>query len=347
MSTKTGKARKSPKSRTSSKSRTSNKGTKTIVTTETTSTDGTGSAAVDPATRRIGVVAHERKTTGGGLPQLRASLAERGVDDPCWIDVTKSKFAPAAVDKALEQGIDTLLVWGGDGTVQRCLDALVRSGKTSVDLAIVPAGTANLLAHNLELPIGDIDAAVGVALHGARRPIDVGRVKGEHFAVMAGIGFDAMMIKGADRSLKDRVGRAAYLWTGARSISGASTTMTVKVDGIPFFEGEAGCVLCGNVGTLMGGVPAFPDADPGDGVLDFAVVEATTKREWVRVLGRLATGQGDQSPLVHTTTGRKLSVRLEERMPYQLDGGDRPKVDRLKVKIVPRAVTVRVPMFQP
>ncbi len=295
--------------------------------------------------QRVGVVAHERKTVGGGLSELREVLAGEGVDDPAWIDVTKSKYVPDAVTKLLDGGIDTLLVWGGDGTVQRAIDTLVHAGDGGkVDLAIVPAGTANLFAHNLDLPLGDIGAAVHVALSGTRRTLDVGRANGEHFAVMAGIGFDAMMIRAADRSLKDRVGRAAYLWTGARSIAGATTEVRVKVDGTVFFEGRAGCVLCGNVGTLMGGVRAFPQADPADGRLEFAVVEATTRRDWLRVLTKLAAGHGADSPLVHATTGRKLSVRLDDPLPYELDGGDRKPTDRFKVRVVPSALTVRVPV---
>ena len=105
-------------------------------------------------------------------------------------------------------------MWGGDGTVQRAIDAV--AGKP-VSLAILPAGTANLLATNLGLP-DDLEACVRIGLHGARRGLDVGKVNGEHFAVMAGAGLDAMMIRAADAGLKDRVGRIAYVWTGAKNV---------------------------------------------------------------------------------------------------------------------------------
>ena len=78
-------------------------------------------------------------------------------------------------------------------------------------IGILPAGTANLLASNLGIP-SDLPGALDAALHGGDRRLDVGRVNGERFAVMAGAGFDARMIAEADQGPKDRAGRA-YTWT--------------------------------------------------------------------------------------------------------------------------------------
>jgi diacylglycerol kinase (ATP) len=296
--------------------------------------------------RKIGVLAHQGKTMGGGLDELRTKLADQGFTDPAWVQVPKSKKAPAALKELVDEGIDTLFVWGGDGTVQRCIDALVTSGANeSVDVAIVPAGTANLLANNLGVPTGDVGAAVGVGLNGERRTVDIGCVNGEHFAVMAGVGFDAVMIEAADHSLKDRIGRMAYIWTGARAMSSSSYQMVVKVDGKVWFAGRAGCVLCANVGTLIGGVTAIPDAVPDDGSLDIAVITAGSPVQWTRVLARMATGHGPDSPLVQTTTARRVSIRLEEPVRYELDGGARKKVKKIKVTTVTSAITFRVPVL--
>jgi diacylglycerol kinase (ATP) len=97
----------------------------------------------------VGVVAHADKRLGGGLAELRKTLAEYGITDPPWHEVRKSKGVPDRVDELIEQGVDLLFVWGGDGSVQRAIDAI--AGKP-VTLAILPAGTANLLATNLGLP---------------------------------------------------------------------------------------------------------------------------------------------------------------------------------------------------
>ncbi len=159
-------------------------------------------AAAERARMKLAVVAHAGKTVGGGLPELRRTLEEAGVSAPLWIEVPKSKRAPRAVKRALEDGADLILAWGGDGMVRRCVNALE---DTQVPLAIVPAGTSNLFATNLGIE-RDIAQAVQVALLGDRRRLDVGCFNGERFAVMAGAGFDAAMIKGAD-DLKDRLGR--------------------------------------------------------------------------------------------------------------------------------------------
>ena len=99
--------------------------------------------------------------------------------------------------------------------VQRCVDVLAGS---TVPLAIVPAGTANLFATNLGIP-KDIEEAVAIGLRGERRRLDVGRFNGERFAVMAGAGFDAAMIRDAgDGGLKERFGRVAYVWSGSENL---------------------------------------------------------------------------------------------------------------------------------
>jgi diacylglycerol kinase (ATP) len=154
---------------------------------------------------KVAVVAHSGKSLGGGLPELRKVLAAEGIDDPPWYEVAKSRKAPEVARRALSQGAEVLFVWGGDGMVQRCIDALAGTGAV---VAILPAGTANLLATNLQIP-ANVSEAVHVGLYGERHSLDTGSVNGEHFAVMAGAGFDARMIKAASRRMKDRFGRAA------------------------------------------------------------------------------------------------------------------------------------------
>ena len=285
----------------------------------------------------VAVVAHRGKILGGGLDELRERLAHEGVQ-PLWYEVPKSKEAPKCVRSAVTEGADQVLVWGGDGMVQRCIDALAG---TAVEVGILPAGTANLLAANLGIP-ANLEAALGVALHGARRKLDVGTVNGEHFAVMAGTGLDALMIRDATRRLKDRFGRATYVWAGARHLRATPVKTVVRVDGSEWFRGRASCVLFGNVGTILGGVAAFPDAAPDDGVLEIAVVTADGALQWARVLTRLAAGTAKRSPLVRMTAGASIDVRLGRPLPYELDGGDRKPTRRLRVTVAPAAVTVAV-----
>ncbi len=293
----------------------------------------------DTMTPRVAVIAHAGKTFGGGLAELRKVLADCGIDDPIWHEVPKSRRAPKQVRRAVEAGAELVLAWGGDGMVQQCADTLVG---TDVELAILPAGTANLLATNLGIP-HTIDGAVDVALHGTRRALDLGRVNGEHFAVMAGAGFDAAMIHDADRGLKDRVGRAAYLWSGAKNVRRQAVRATVDVDGARYFDGPVGCVLVGNVGSLFGGVTIFEQAAPDDGRLDLAVVSAENMWQWASVLARAMVKKHPGSRHVQMTQGKKIRVRFDAKVPYELDGGDRPATDRLKIRVRHGVLTICVP----
>ncbi|MFC0506798.1 diacylglycerol/lipid kinase family protein [Micromonospora costi] len=303
----------------------------------------TSTAPAPPApaarTGTVAVVAHRRKTLGGGLDELRAMLAGAGVDDLLWYEVPKSRKAPKKVRKALEKGAELIFVWGGDGMVQRCADALAGSG---TPMAILPAGTANLFAANLGVP-EDLTEAVRIGLHGRRRRLDLGRVNGEHFAVMAGAGFDGDLIREADRDLKGRFGRLAYVWTGLRHVRGELVHTRIRVDGVTWFEGEASCVLFGNVGTITGGIPAFDDARPDDGYLEVGVSTASGAIDWARTLGRMAAGRSAKSPFVRITRGRKVKVRLAAPRTYELDGGARGAVRKLSVRSVPGALTVCCP----
>jgi YegS/Rv2252/BmrU family lipid kinase len=288
---------------------------------------------------KVAVIAHAGKTFGGGLPELRRELARQGVENPLWIEVPKSRYAAKQVKRARAEGAEILFAWGGDGTVQRCIDALAGS-KTA--LAILPAGTANLLATNLGIP-QDIQQAVTIGLHGEQRRLDVGRFDGEHFAVMAGVGFDASMIRQADGSLKDRFGRIAYVWTGSQSLQAKPFTAKIKVDGAPWYDGNASCILVGNVGRLFGGIEVFEDAHPDDGHLEIGVVNADGVVDWMRTLARTAVGQAERSPLVQATRATKINVKLSRKMLYEVDGGTRSKVKAFKISVQPGAITICLP----
>jgi YegS/Rv2252/BmrU family lipid kinase len=288
---------------------------------------------------RIAVVAHAGKTLGGGLDELRRVLAEQGVEEPLWSEVPKSKYAPERVRKVLHDGAELVFVWGGDGMVQRSVDALAGSGAV---LAIIPAGTANLFASSLEIP-KDIAQAVSIGLHGRERKLDVGKVNGERFAVMAGAGFDALMIHDADGSLKDRFGRLAYVWTASRNIREDPFKARIEVNGELWYKGKASCVLLGNVGELFGGIEAFDGAKPDDGLLEVGVTSAEGLGQWARTVARTALGSTAKSPFVQVTKAKKIRVELDRKVEYELDGGARGRAKVLKAKVEPGAITVRVP----
>ena len=263
-----------------------------------------------------------------------------GVDEPIWSEVPKSKYAPERVKRALDEGAELVFVWGGDGMVQRSIDTLAGSGVT---LAIIPAGTANLFASSLDIP-SDIEKAVEIGLNGRDRKLDVGKINGERFAVMAGAGLDAHMIRDADGGLKDRFGRLAYIWTASKSLRAEPFKARIDINDELWYKGKASCVLLGNVGSLFGGIEAFDNAKPDDGLLEVGVTNAEGLGQWARTVARTAVGSTAQVAVRAGDEGEEdpHRARSQGRLRARRRGSaGRPRC--LKAKIEPGAITVRVP----
>ena len=139
-------------------------------------------------------------------------------------------------------------------------------------------------------------------------------MNGEHFAVMGGTGFDALMIKDADdNQLKEKFGRVGYVRATIRSTKMDPVKVRVELDGREWFSGKATCVLVGNVGTILGGVTAFADASPTDGRLDVGVVQAKSRTDWMRVAARGVTGRVGGVTVRRGRHGREDQDRTEEQ----------------------------------
>ncbi len=287
----------------------------------------------------VAVIAHANKNLGGGLTELRETLARAGYAEPLWYEIESSGEAPKYARLALSNSADVIFIWGGDGTVQMCINALV---ETKAVIAILPAGTANLLAGNLNIP-NDISKAVSIGLQGTRRKLDTGSYNGEHFAVMAGTGFDAFVIKEASVKLKDLIGRLAYFYSGTKNLSARRVKAIIEVDGEQFFKGKVSCVLVGNVSKGMGGIEVFKEAKPDDGILELAVVTAKNPVDWARTLGRVTQGKAEKSPFVKLTNGKEFRFTFGRKFPYEIDGSDRKAVKKMHIKVHPSSITICVP----
>ena len=230
-----------------------------------------------------------------------------------------------------------MLASGGDGTITACAGGIAGTG---VPLGVLPCGTGNLLARNLGLPLS-LDEALAVALTGSDRRLDVGTANGRPFVVMAGIGFDAEMLDGADERLKSRVGWAAYVLSALRHLRDRPVRMALRADGGPPQRRWASGVIVGNVGSLQGNVRLLPDAAPDDGVLDVAVLAASGWTGWLRlaadVLLRRKTGR-----VAHLTC-RELTVQASRARPWEVDGEVAGTTRQLRVTLEPGSLLVRVP----
>lgn len=298
---------------------------------------------------------------------VTAASAAHGWDKPIWLETTVEDPGHGMAAQALAEGASVVLAAGGDGTV-RAVAAGLRGSDTPV--ALVPQGTGNLLARNLELPLGDLDLSVAIAFTGATRAIDVGVVEAvlengdteEHaFVVMAGVGIDADMIAGTDPVLKKRVGWLAYVDSGMRALPKAKPfRIHYRFGGPEAHSAHVSSVLIGNCGTLPGNIVLFPDAVVDDGILDIAMLQPGTVFGWLdiwrrvtwenRVLRRFAVGRriirlretGSPTTMA-TLRGEAISVGLPEPRMFELDGDEVAVAQALHARVDPLALKVKVP----
>ena len=288
--------------------------------------------------RRLVVINNPESGGAAGEDEIRAAIDDDAAAadwDVEFSPTTEDDPGPGQAKRAVESGADRVIVAGGDGTVRAVLEGVAGS---DVELAVLPLGTGNLLASNLEIDTG-LDA-VPTALGASTRRLDVAEVNGETFAVMAGMGFDAEMIRDADSDTKERFGSIAYVISAARHVRRNRFPATLTVDGRQVWSGSAAMILVGNCGSVTGGLSVFPDADPHDGRLDVAVLSVRTLREWTSVLVRLLTQRDQRPDLVERWTAESVVVESQRDEPYELDGEDRPPTRRLDFSIRPDSLTV-------
>jgi diacylglycerol kinase (ATP) len=177
---------------------------------------------------KAALVYNPTKVDADALRQTVTRLAaEAGWSEPLFYETTVDDLGDDVTRQALDEGVDAVLVAGGDGTVRAVSEAMSGSG---VPLSIVPSGTGNLLARNLRLPLAEPDAMVRAVFDGDTMPMDVGWTElarpdgttAEHaFVVMGGIGLDAAMIANTNPQLKKTVGWVAYVDGAARALPSA------------------------------------------------------------------------------------------------------------------------------
>jgi diacylglycerol kinase family enzyme len=218
---------------------------------------------------------------------------------------------------------------------------------TGIPVGIIPAGTGNLLARNLAIPLY-LRSAIDVCLTGQDRAIDMVDVSGDglestHFMVMAGMGFDAAIMEGVNEDLKRRVGWVAYVFSGLKSLMFPAGRFEISVDGGDFTRHRARTVLVGNVGFLQAGLPLLPDASIDDGLLDVVVLHPRNFFSWIPLAWRVLLKRKHTDDLVNRMTGRTVVIRAAADTPRQLDGDSVGSGRELTMECVHGRLLVRVP----
>ena len=286
------------------------------------------------------VIARADKNLGGGLPELRQVLGDAGVSELIWREVPAGSDVAASVREVVDAGAELLFVWGGDGTVQRCIDCVAGS---DVAIAILPAGGGNLLARDMEVPL-DVQGAVEVALYGDRRRIDTVVTDGEHFAIVAGAGLSSMMMRDHHKKgIVRRVERASRLLIGAIKLRVKPVHCRIDVDGQSVYDGDMTCVLVSNVRRAVDGISEFENARDDDGIVEVGVVGRRQIGEWLSSCRRVLWGRAEPDPFLVTTAGSQIQLRFDRAVAFELDGSPKGLVTHAELEVRPRSVSVCVP----
>ena len=299
------------------------------------------------------------------------AAAQHGWEDPSWIETTAEETGEKQGREAVRAGSDVVASLGGDGTVRAVASALVG---TDVALGLLPGGTGNLLARNLDLPVDSLENAVGALLGGTDRRIDVGlmrvadrpieprRSHGTHdggsqvdddeevFLVMAGLGLDGQVMAGTNEKVKAVVGWVAYVFAAMRKIFGRGFSVAVSATGGPGEADRPGdrigrharMVVIGNCGTLQGGLELMPDAKVDDGFLDAVVVAPKGALGWLSVISDLVTRHRAGHRRLDRLRGREFTVTAGRPVEAEIDGDPIGEHLSLGIRILPESLVVRV-----
>ncbi len=298
-----------------------------------------------PSGRRLSVVLNPSKVEDVGQFQsiVDAMAAEAGWSAPTWHLTTIADSGTGQAERASVEGANLVIVCGGDGTVREVCAELAGTG---IPVGIVPAGTGNLLARNLDIPLY-IRAAIDIALTGQDRAIDMVSVSGDgiadsHFLVMAGMGFDAAIMEGVNEQIKEKVGWLAYVLSALKSLMFPVSKVEISIDGGEPTSHRARTIVVGNVGYLQAGMPLLPDAAIDDGQIDVVILYPRRFLSWVPLAFRVLTKRTHTDETINRMTGQSVSIRASSDVPRQLDGDSIGPGRELHMECVHGRLLVRV-----
>ncbi len=323
----------------------------------------------DYATPRDGtneVVAFIVNPTKEGAVALREKALRacsiRYMPQPMWLYTTADDAGAGIAQKAIDKGADVLVAVGGDGTVR---EVAAVAAEAKVPMGIIPMGTGNILARNLEMPLSDASALLRAVLEGEDKRIDVGwleldkakknkRPSKHIFLVIAGAGLDAEMVAAADDGAKRHLGWVAYIFALVRHMGAKRMEAKVTVDQEEPVDSLMRTVLFANCGKLPGGLQLVPDASFDDGKLDVATIDARGGVVgWTELFGTVvAQGAGIKQPdipkswrasRIDHVRGTSIELRMATPQKVQADGDPLGKASVVRGWVDPGALTVRLP----
>jgi YegS/Rv2252/BmrU family lipid kinase len=249
------------------------------------------------------------------------------------------------VRQAAESRLDMVVAAGGDGTVSEVADGLVG---TDVPLGLIPAGTGNVLARDLDIPLMSARAIRLLVGPHKMRSIDALKMGDRHFFLNISIGTSAAAMHDTERNEKRQFGFLAYIWTGIQKLLGVQPAhFTLEVDGRTH-RADASDVIIANSAII--GFPALrlgEEISMDDGKMGICIIRARTAWDYLRLMGNALLGRPQRGPRYHCLTAtERVTVSSEPSLPVQGDG-DPIGHGSLDVTMTPKALQVIVGKPQP
>jgi YegS/Rv2252/BmrU family lipid kinase len=255
-----------------------------------------------------------------------------------WCATQYAGHAIELARQAAAAGCDLVVAAGGDGTVNEVVNGIAG---TSAALAVLPVGTGNVWVREMKLPLRP-EAAAAALLDGATYTLDLGQANDRYFLLMAGIGFDASVVRRTPPALKRRLGIMAYLIQGftiARNIRG--TRVRIELDGRPI-TGRILMILISNSRLYGGFVQITHHASLTDGLLDVAVIKGQDARSAPLHLLSIFLRQHQLDPDLLYYRAREVRVSGPVPLDVQVDGDTIGRTP-MSFRVVPGALQVWLP----
>jgi YegS/Rv2252/BmrU family lipid kinase len=246
------------------------------------------------------------------------------------------------VKAAIDKGFQQFVAVGGDGTISGVASGLVNTG---IPLVILPSGTVNALARELQIPIGIQDGADWWVSNRQIRKIDVMQIGNRYFLLNVSVGVSASIMKDADREEINKLGVFAFIRQALKRKSDLPAyRFQVSIDGAITYM-RATELFIANSGTLLGlkALQLDPKADLDTGRLSVCYARMRTLFDYVRIGLKLIAAPSDENKDLNCTDAFK-EVRIHANQPVPVQGdGEQVGTTPVTITLVPRALQIVVP----
>lgn len=292
--------------------------------------------------RKVRVLINRKSGVGWSLDHLLRAFDAHWEKPGCEISYQFTQSKEDALFKtrsAIDEGVDTLLVAGGDGTVNSVGEQLIG---TPVTLGVIPLGSGNGFARHFDIPLNPASAVEALAA-AQERDIDVGFVGTSPFLVSCSMAWDAAIVRTFEKSPVRGV--LPYVFSGfVEFFEYKPQAAVIELDGDEVIElAQPMIITCANLSQYGGGAVIAPEASADDGMLDLVWAEKEHMPMIIANLGNLLNGSVSGLPHVQYRRFKKMQVRRKDPAPIQLDGELVEWGNTVEVEVRERALRVLVP----